>query len=224
MASTETGTYTIAGGGYHSGTVTVPDAVTRATWTAPHWVLPSENEWYKAAYYQPASLGGDVDDYWLYPTRTNSEPYSDQPPGSGAPVQSNTANFKQDDGLTNGYNDGYAVTGSPTYVGTQNYLTNVGAYTQSAGFYGTFDQGGNVWELNEADINGDGSVCGKRGGTWLDIAVNIAASTQGSYPIAAEDYSVGFRVAIVGVPEPGSLAMLLGLALAALLSYWSKRT
>ena len=31
--STETGTYTITGGGYNSGTVAIPNAATRATWT-----------------------------------------------------------------------------------------------------------------------------------------------------------------------------------------------
>jgi sulfatase modifying factor 1 len=35
------------------------------------WAVTSENEWYKAAYYQPASQGGDSDNYWLYPTSTN---------------------------------------------------------------------------------------------------------------------------------------------------------
>ena len=48
------------------------------------WFIPSEDEWYKAAYYQPAAQGGDTDNYWLYPTGTNSTPYSDGPPGSGA--------------------------------------------------------------------------------------------------------------------------------------------
>ena len=50
--STETGTYTITGGGYNSGTVAIPNAQTRAARTHSHWVLPSENEWYKAAYYK----------------------------------------------------------------------------------------------------------------------------------------------------------------------------
>ena len=36
------------------------------------WAIPSENEWYKAAYHQPASQGGDSDNYWRYPTSSNS--------------------------------------------------------------------------------------------------------------------------------------------------------
>ena len=58
---TETGAYTLLAGG-----------VTRnAGW---QWAMTNENEWYKAAYHQPASLGGDIDDYWLYPTSSNEDP------------------------------------------------------------------------------------------------------------------------------------------------------
>jgi formylglycine-generating enzyme required for sulfatase activity len=131
---TENGTYRIDGGGPNSGTVTVPDVAERATWTAAnsHWVLPSENEWYKAAYYQPAAKGGDVDGYWLYPTGTNAIPTAELPPGG-----SNSANF--DNALP-----------FPR-------LTNVGAYTGSDSYYGTLDQGGNVWEWNETQIPDDSS-------------------------------------------------------------------
>lgn len=36
------------------------------------WAIASEDEWYKAAYHQPASMGGDSDDYWLYGTSSNT--------------------------------------------------------------------------------------------------------------------------------------------------------
>jgi formylglycine-generating enzyme len=219
---TESGSYSITGGGYNSGTVAIPTAETRATWTAanPHWVLPSESEWYKAAYHQPSSQGGDTDDYWLYPTATNDEPYSDQPSGGGAPVQANTANFYKNDSTANGYDDGFAVTGSTSWDNNQNYLTNVGAYTLSASFYGTFDQGGNVWEWNEADIAGNGSSRGLRGGLWYYDSFFLAASVRPDCDPTNEDCSIGFRVA--SVPEPGSITMLLGIALTALLYYWRK--
>jgi formylglycine-generating enzyme len=109
------------------------------------WFLPTLDEWYKAAYHQPAVQGGDADDYRRYATRTNDPPYSDQPPGSDAPAQSNTANLFRDDTSANGYYDGFAVTGSPEYDAVI-YLTEVGEYAQSTGFYGTFGQVGNVLE------------------------------------------------------------------------------
>jgi formylglycine-generating enzyme len=168
------------------------------------WFLPSENEWYKAAYYQPAEQGGDVvNSYWLYPTRTNSAPYSDNPPGSDAPTQSNAANFWSDDHLANGYNDGYAATGSPVQVLPQNYYkTDVGAYTQSSSFYGTFDQGGNVDEWTEAKFSTNRVV---RGGSWDETVGRLQASSRDSAnPVGASSF-YGFRVATV--PEPSSFAL-----------------
>jgi formylglycine-generating enzyme required for sulfatase activity len=47
----ETGSYTIASGGNDSGLVTVPDATQRAAWAAIpalHWLMPTQDEWYKA--------------------------------------------------------------------------------------------------------------------------------------------------------------------------------
>jgi formylglycine-generating enzyme len=62
---TETGAYTLGG-----VTNPVNASVTRnAGW---QWAVTSESEWYKAAYHQPASAGGDTDDYWLFPTSSNS--------------------------------------------------------------------------------------------------------------------------------------------------------
>ena len=42
------------------------------------WAVVSGDEWYKAAYHQPAGQGGDTDDYWLYPTSSNSAPSAAQ--------------------------------------------------------------------------------------------------------------------------------------------------
>ncbi|MEI8372587.1 MAG: SUMF1/EgtB/PvdO family nonheme iron enzyme [Planctomycetota bacterium] len=193
--STESGTYTIDDGGPNSGTVTIPTAEVRASWdnAHKHWVLPSENEWYKAAYYDPNKVGGAG--YWLYPTKSNDAPYSDNPASLAFPT--NSANYRNNDGLANGYNDGYAV-GSP-------YLTNVGAYASSSSPYGTFDQGGNVWEWNEADFSSR-AVCGLRGGSFNGNTLYLASSSRYYNKPAGEDYDLGFRVA--SVPEPSSFAML----------------
>lgn len=63
---TETGAYTLDP--FRVG----QNAVTRNSgW---QWAVTSEDEWHKAAYFQPATDGGDADDYWLYPTSTNTPP------------------------------------------------------------------------------------------------------------------------------------------------------
>jgi formylglycine-generating enzyme required for sulfatase activity len=194
--TTETGAYTLNG----ATTRAALNAVTRNAGAT--WFIPSENEWYKAAYHQPAAQGGDSDNYWAYPMKTNSLPYSDQAPGA-TPDNTQVANFYADDGQANGYNDGYAVTGSPNYSPSQNYLTDVGSYGSSSSFYGTFDQAGNVWEWNETFIS-EGR--GMRGGEWNLESKYLAASFREWFPPDFETYGVGFRVATV--PEPSTLGLI----------------
>jgi sulfatase modifying factor 1 len=195
--STETGAYTLLGG------TAIPsnyDTVVRNT-EAQFWV-PSENEWYKAAYHQLAAQGGDSDDYWLYPMTSNDTPFSDQPPGV-TPDNTRVGNFFRDDALANGFDDGYAVTGSTALNATQNYLTNIGAYTQSPGFYGTFDQGGNAFEWNETLVLGLSR--GVRGGAWVGTEEFLRSTNSGNLVAARIAGTLGFRVATV--PEPGVTAI-----------------
>jgi len=181
--STETGSYTITGGGQNSGTVTVPDASQRAAWfvgTQWHWLLPSEDEWYKSAYHKN---DGVTNHFWDYPTGTDLVPSNDLL----SPDPGNNANF---------YQGGYTTT-SP-------YLTNVGEFENSESAYGTFDQGGNVWEWNEALI---GSSRGLRGGGWGYDSNGLLASSRDSYYASIEYGTLGFRVA--SVPEPGSITLVI---------------
>ncbi|MEI8373460.1 MAG: SUMF1/EgtB/PvdO family nonheme iron enzyme [Planctomycetota bacterium] len=196
--STESGTYTITGGGINFGTVTIPDAAARASWdnAHKHWVLPSENEWYKAAYYDPNKPGGAG--YWDYPTGSDSMPSNDLL----TPDPGNNANFNE---------AGYTTT-SP-------YLTVVGEFENSDSPYGTFDQGGNVFEWNEAVF---GTWGGLRGGGWYNNSTELAASYRLGYYSGptSEGSTVGFRVA--SVPEPGSITLLVCGVVAGLI-FWRKR-
>jgi formylglycine-generating enzyme required for sulfatase activity len=174
------------------------------------WFIPSEDEWYKAAYYQPAAKGGDADSYWKYPMKTNSAPFSDQPPGA-TPDNSRAGNFFKDDGTANGYDDGFAVTGSP-YVADvhDNYVTDVASYDSSPSYYGTFDQGGNVAEWNEAQFIGSFSR-GIRGGSWGSDASYLDASFGYFGQAPMRDVGTGFRIAtIIVVPEPSSIFLFAG--------------
>jgi sulfatase modifying factor 1 len=187
--STESGVYTIG-----SGTDEVRSA------SAKYWI-PSEDEWYKAAYYDPNGV------YYDYPTGTDTVPYSDNPSSLNTPDDTNVANFFKYDSTANGYDDGYAVTGSTGFVGSQNYLTDVGAYSLAASPYGTFDQGGNVWEWNEAVISS--SFRGLRGGSWnrYDLGdFNLHAGYRIGYGLPSDEVSfIGFRVATV--PEPSTVLL-----------------
>ncbi len=207
---TETGAYTLKG-----GTPTPSNGPNITRNAGATWFLTSQNEWYKGAYYQPAAQGGDSDDYWKYPMGTNSVPYSDQPPGA-TPDNTRVGNFFASDGLANGYDDGYAVTGSTSRSSSQNYLTDVGAYSSSPSFYGTYDQGGNVWEWNEAAFN---AYRGVRGGSWIHPSDSMRASVPFVFTPALPYSLIGFRVA--SVPEP-STAML-GMIGCVLMLWWSKR-
>lgn len=128
-------------------------------------------------------------------------------------------NFYREDSTANGYNDGYAVTGSTSYSSSQNYLTDVGAYTSSPSYYGTFDQGGNVYEWNETATSS--STRGFRGGSWnTGLSDDLNASEYFAFVPTDEDYGVGFRVA--SIPEP-SAAALIGLAAVALFNTRRRR-
>jgi sulfatase modifying factor 1 len=191
-ASTEAGAYTLNGA--TSGIITAnPGAI---------WRLPTEDEWYKAAYYKG---GGTNAGYWVYPTQ------SDTAPGNNIGGAANQANY---------YAGDYAVTQQPQpRVNTQNYLTDVGAFSNSASAYGTFDQGGNLFEWNDAVIND--SRRGFRGGQWAGDEVLLQSSSRVSLLPWSETTATGFRLASAAspgpdpaaVPEPGQIAaslLLLG--------------
>ncbi len=187
--ATESGSYTLLGG---SPTPANSSSVTRNAGATIF--MPNENEWYKAAYYK---AGGTNAGYWAYATRTNTTPVS-APPGSTAP---NTANYN--DPVT-----GYSVTGSTGNSANQNYLTDVGAYGNSASAYNTFDQTGNVFQWNETTVTG--TVKGIRGGSWnLDSGALPSLNRDLLYEPTYANFFVGFRVA--GIPEPvGATAWLMG--------------
>ncbi len=192
--TTENGAYTLNGA--TSGVGFTKNATNPNTGQAVNWWIPSENEWYKAAYYQPSGQGGDTDSYWLYPTASNTI--------SGNTIgEENSANYY--DG-----NSAKDQNGLPTN------LSDGGVYgSNSASFYGTYDQGGNVWEWNDTVIAG--SSRGLRGGSWSYSDSFLRSSYRDGSGPADESNHVGFRVA--SVPEPSSgVLMLLGGA-----AYWLVR-
>ena len=197
-ATTENGAYNVNGA--TSGNAVAKNATNPNTSAAPTFYVPTENEWYKAAYYSP-TLNGGTGGYYANATQSNTAPGNQI--GSGA----NQAN----------YNNGvYSETQSGSYSSSQNYLTDVGAFSGSGSFYGTFDQSGNVFQWNDLDGAG-GSFRGLRGGDWFLNASNMSSSIRYSYDPSFSG-TIGFRLASPvsspsGVPEidPNGLSAVLGL-------------
>ena len=179
---TEDGAYTILGG------TPIPsngDSITRNP--AARWFLPNEDEWYKAAYYDPSGF------YYDYPNGSDTAPNNNLP----STDTGNSANFG-------------GAAGNILYP-----YTDAGAYPLSKSPYGTSDQGGNVWEWTETPHNVTDRVT--RGGGWKDSSDSMAtfqgASRGFSDPFnegTSTSPAPGFRVAsAMIIPEPMSLTLVL---------------
>ena len=148
--STETGAYTLNGA---TSGIILANAGAQV-------YIPTEDEWYKAAYYNAASQT-----YSLYPNGQNNITTSD-------------ANFN-----SNGF-------------------TNVGSFGSDPSSYGTFDQGGNVWEWNDAVIHQSGytnPTRGIRGGSAINIKVGMSSTwrTYSNPDPTFTEGNVGFRLASI---------------------------
>jgi formylglycine-generating enzyme required for sulfatase activity len=183
--TTETGLYTLNGATTNGALM----AITRNAGTG--YAVPTLNEWYKAAYYKG---GGTNAGYWLYPTQSNNAPINT------LPDTGNHANFY----------DAYG-TGNHSYT-KYGSLTPVGDFGLTPGPYGTFDQGGDVFQWTEESIKYSpqdtiGSYRGLRGGSWYDDVTALEFGRQNfDYP-TIESNRYGFRV--VEVPEPVTMGLML---------------
>ncbi len=177
--STETGAYTLNGATSNSDLM----AINRNAGAT--YFIPSEDEWYKSAFYEGGSQNAG---YWIYPTQSNTVPTNVL-----SATGTNNANYR----------DYYGTAGNGGYSDATNKLTPVGAFAASPGSYGTYDQGGDVWQWNEAKVTG--STRGQRGGAWGEIPNLLPSNIRDSYLLTAERDTIGFRVASVpwGWHDPG---------------------
>jgi formylglycine-generating enzyme len=197
--TTENGAYNVNGA--TSGSAPGKNETNPNTSAAPTFSIPTENEWYKAAYYSPEKGGVGSPGYYAYATQSDSDPGNII--GSGA----NQANYST--------GAGYSVTQSNSYDPDQNYLTDVGAFSGSGSFYGTFDQSGNVFQWNDLDgLASSGSSRGLRGGSWTNFAFDVSSAPRNTSAPSTESIALGFRLASpVPVPEPSTWVMgLAGIA------------
>jgi formylglycine-generating enzyme required for sulfatase activity len=157
---TENGVYVLTSSGITNNTIT-RDAT---AWANGGVAVASENEWYKAAYYD--GNGG----YTLYPTQSNS-----------------------------------ITTADANYNNSAGTVTDVATYAAAPSHYGTFDQGGNVWEWNDT-IVGTGNR-GLRGGSFIDLDGTLQSSLRLHSNPTFENFNIGFRVSsLAPIPEPSAYA------------------
>ena len=176
--TTERGAYTLDGyNGYDGRTIQRNPGAT--------WAVTSEDEWYKAAYYD-----GVTDTYWDYPTSSSI---------GEAPGQDMADPF--------GNNANWYIEGGNYPIASPYYTTVAGEFQNSASPYGTFDQGGNVYELTEGIPYQDSTYACRqlRGGSFDYFGGALLASIRGDYCWPTyENYDIGFRV--VTVPTVITLA------------------
>jgi formylglycine-generating enzyme len=180
-STTEDGAYTLNGYTGYGGS----EIQRNPGW---QWAVTSEDEWYKTAYYKGGSTNAG---YWDYPTGSDFSPGRDMDDLSG-----NNANYSS---------------GFPPYpIDGSHFMTLGGEFQNSDSPYGAFDQGGNVWEWNEALADPEASITqrGVRGGSYHHDRVNMQASCRNYflYPTNEVD-NIGFRVS--RIPEPATIVMML---------------
>ena len=129
-------------------------------------------------WYKAAYYGWASSFYFTYPT-TVIAAMSCAPPG----VSSYTANCDNE-------------VGGPT---------DVGAYTSSPGPWGTYDQGGNIYEWTEGLAGSERRSL--RGGSFYWSQITLRSSIPGDASPEHENVDIGFRVASIPAPEPTQILL-----------------
>jgi sulfatase modifying factor 1 len=153
------------------------------------YFLPSYNEWYKAAYYDPNKSGPGGGGYWDYATGSDTDPTA----------------------TTGGTGEGTAVYGR-TYPDGPADVANAGGLSK----YGVMGLGGNAneWLESSTDLTNNVNTSNReiRGGTWFNDNASFLSSTSRTDGSAdLENGGVGFRVASLSsdaaVPEPSMMVI-----------------
>jgi hypothetical protein len=141
------------------------------------YVLPTADEWYKAAYYDPVS-----NMYHDYPTGSDSIP---------AALTSGTA---VDTAVW-----GQTLSRGPADITLAGGLSRYGTTGQGGNAW--------EWEETEFDLvnNSSSSRRGLRGGAWDDVAGGLLSTVRLNISPTNELFNYGFRVA--SVPEPTTMLL-----------------
>ena len=154
------------------------DAAVAAYGTA--YVLPTEDEWYKAAYYKPAADGS----YSKYSNGLSSDP-----------IRGTSNGWNYSEWVwPNGSLETHPVNDPPNYT----WETGFGGEEQN----GTYDMGGNVWEWCESAYDGvlddmqEGRVI-RGGGYEISAHYMSSGNRHPAFSPSNEHELVGFRIAAI---------------------------
>lgn len=131
---------------------------------ALYWI-PNEDEWYKAAYYDPEKIGNRK--YHDYPTRTSDAP------------DSKSANYMIDNTFA---------------IGKPYFIADVDAFENASSYFGTQQQGGNVWEWTESWQYGIPGQRALRGGSWQYTEWGLNSVNEDPGGINDKSYLFGGRL------------------------------
>jgi formylglycine-generating enzyme required for sulfatase activity len=181
-STTENGTYVMTG--------TTGQPIRQA---GTQFWIPSTNEWYKAAFYNP-TVGG-TGGYMTYATNSNTLTMV-PPPGGATSANMNNA------------------------VGS---LTDVGSYTSADSYYGMYDMAGNASERTDSINNPTSYLMGASQFTSnFNVAASNNSLVVSAASNADESPRLGFRLA-AAVPEPSTFVLAGMGTLTALIGWGRKR-
>ncbi|MDX2018021.1 MAG: SUMF1/EgtB/PvdO family nonheme iron enzyme [Planctomycetota bacterium] len=154
---TETGVYTLT-----ASAILANSVARNPGW---RWAITSEQEWYKAAYYQPYTEGGDEDDYWLFPTGGNS-------------VSPGQANYDNPLGMLVSVGQ-YA----PNYAGTYDQGGNVWEWNESIIFGSARGLRGGSFDLSDGLLAATVRNSGGPADEGFSIGFRVSQSDEPPCPV-----------------------------------------
>lgn len=165
-STTEDGAYTLTSGGINTNTVP-----RNAGW---QWAMPSDDEWYKAAYHQPEQQGGTSVNYWRYPTSSNTITTADANYASqnSVPVGSYAPNFYGAFDMAGNVAEWTEGISSPLYRRIRGGLYNAGTTALASGSW---------WSMSphdRAEVTGFRVVQVPGPASWALIALGGAAALR----------------------------------------------
>ena len=156
--------------------------------------LPTEDEWYKAAYHKNDGVSGN---YYLYPTSSNVAP---------TVALSNAVGDIANPGVNVANYDFGAIWNDAEGLGNVVTVGSAGPYSASP--YGTLDQGGNQLEWNDSLVVLNRGIRG--GSLWLPLE-NMQSTTRAGYFPETGGSSLAFRIVSTGPLIPAESASTLKL-------------